>query len=219
MPSLFDIIGPVMVGPSSSHTAGAARLGHLAMEILGAIPCRADITLSGSFADTGQGHGTDRALLAGLLGLRPDDERLPLAYDLAREAGLSHQFHSAQLGDHPNTARLQLSAGERTCDVTGVSLGGGRVSIRRVDGINTDFSGESPTLVVHNDDRPGLVATVSGLLAGQGVNIATLQVHRTSRGGSAVMVIECDGALPKELLASLGSTSGVRTAMYIKGEQ
>ena len=153
---LFDILGPVMVGPSSSHTAGAVRIGLTARKLLGDRPVHADISLHGSFALTGHGHGTDCALIAGLLGMQPDDLRIPGSFAVAAEQGLTFSFRNVQLRNaHPNTARLQLTGAKgRTLDIVAESIGGGRIRIRSIDGIETNFSGEHNTLIVHNHARP-----------------------------------------------------------------
>ena len=167
MINIFDMMGPVMVGPSSSHTAGAARIGNMGRTLLGEEVARADIGLHGSFAETGFGHGTDRALLAGLLGMKPDDIRIPDSFALAVEQGLAFTFDKTELKEaHPNTAILQLStAGGRELEVQASSLGGGRIMVNKLDGINVNFNGDSPTLIVHNLDQPGHVAEVTSMLS------------------------------------------------------
>lgn len=192
--NLFDILGPVMVGPSSSHTAGAVRMGQLSRSLLGQEPVQADILLHGSFASTGKGHGTPQAIVAGLLGLFPDDPRVPDSFALARDRGLHFTFGTCSLREvHPNSALLRLTGDQgRKIEVGASSLGGGRVKIFRLDGLDTAFSGELPTLVVHNTDQPGCVSQVTAALARRGINVATLQLTRGGRGGSALMVIECD---------------------------
>ena len=192
--NLFDILGPVMVGPSSSHTAGAVRIGRMARALLGQEPVRAKLLLHGSFLSTGEGHGTHQALIAGLLGLAPDDSRVPDSFALAEERGLDFTFGACTLRDvHPNSVLITLE-GDRGghLEVGASSPGGGRIRVFRVDGLDTSFTGELPTLVVHNSDTPGCVSQVTGALAAQGLNVATLQLNRGGRGGSAVMVIECD---------------------------
>jgi len=170
MVSLLDIIGPVMVGPSSSHTAGACRIGLFARSLAGGTPERALVELHGSFARTGVGHGTDRAIAGGLLGYLPDDERLRDSLERAAAEGLELTFENARLrGEHhPNTARLTVTRGERTVRLTGSSLGAGRVRIVDIDGYPVDVSGALPTLVFVATDQPGIVATVSSALAGAG---------------------------------------------------
>lgn len=208
---LFDILGPVMVGPSSSHTAGAVRIGLTARKLLGDQPVHADISLHGSFALTGHGHGTDCALIAGLLGMQPDDLRIPGSFAIAAEQGLTFAFQNVQLRNaHPNTARLQLTdAKGRTLDIVAESVGGGRIRIRSIDGIETNFSGEHNTLIVHNQDTPGHVAAVTTCLSQHGVNIATMQLYRSTAGGYAVMVLECDEPIPDEIAGQLGSQPGI----------
>lgn len=199
------MIGPVMIGPSSSHTAGACRIGLLARALLGAAPEQAEIGLHASFAKTGRGHGTHLALIAGLLGYAPDDQRLPRAFEEAQAAGLTYEFRDVDLGDvHPNTARLELSGGGQTISVVGSSTGGGVVEVSLVDGFKTSFSGASPTLLTRYTDAIGVIARVSALIAADGVNIATLHCTRQRRGGKAMLSIELDAPLSEEALAMLG---------------
>ncbi len=210
--SLFEIIGPVMVGPSSSHTAGACRLGRLARAILGGTPRAARLTLHGSFATTGRGHGTDRALMGGLLGYAPDDVRLKDALELAEEEGLAaFTIDEADLGDvHPNTARLELTDAQgREWVVQGSSLGGGDVEVTLVDDFPVQLTGELPALVVVHHDQPGVVAAVTARLAADVINIAGMQVSRERRGARALMVIETDQPVPDEVAASLAALEGV----------
>ena len=219
--NIFDILGPVMVGPSSSHTAGAVRIGLIARRLLGGQPATAKITLSGSFAATGTGHGTDRALVAGLLGMKSDDIRIPDSFALAVEQGLAFTFDKIELKEaHPNTAILQLStAGGRELEVQASSLGGGRIMVNKLDGINVNFNGDSPTLIVHNLDQPGHVAEVTSMLSHKSVNIATMQLYRNHRGGYAVMVIETDQDIPAEALRWLSRLEGVIKVTYLNAEQ
>ena len=219
--NIFDILGPVMVGPSSSHTAGAVRIGLIARRLLGGQPATAKITLSGSFAATGTGHGTDRALVAGLLGMKPDDIRIPDSFALAVEQGLAFTFDKTELKEaHPNTAILQLStAGGRELEVQASSLGGGRIMVNKLDGINVNFNGDSPTLIVHNLDQPGHVAEVTSMLSHKSVNIATMQLYRNHRGGYAVMVIETDQDIPAEALRWLSRLEGVIKVTNLNAEQ
>ena len=215
--TVFDIMGPVMVGPSSSHTAGAVRIGRLTRALLGAAPVRAEIRLHGSFSATGRGHGTDRALTAGLLGMEADDPRLPQSLSLAREAGLYVTFEPVTLPHaHPNTAVLTVTAADgRTLTVTAASLGGSRVKVTGVDDLEVSFSGDLPTLLLRNRDRPGIVAEVAQLLSAAGVNIATLHLHREGRGGLAAMVVESDQPLPGGLLKALAETDGIESVRYL----
>src|SRR5215210_265680 len=160
MVSLLDIIGPVMVGPSSSHTAGACRLGLLARGLVGGTPERATIELHGSFARTGEGHGTDKAIVAGLLGFRPDDARIREALDIAEREGLAFRFEKTTIAEdaHPNTVRLTLERGTRTAVVTGSSLGAGRVHLTEIDGYPVEVTGSLWTVVLVAEDRPGSIA-------------------------------------------------------------
>ena len=208
---LFDVLGPVMTGPSSSHTAGAVRIGLTARRLLGSRPINAEIQLLGSFAATGRGHGTDRALVAGLLGMQPDDPRIPQSFELARQAGLQFSMGSVTLrGAHPNTAVLHLTGEDgRSLEVVGASIGGGRISICQIDGITTNFGADYNTLIVHNLDTPGHVAAVTGCLSDHAINIATMQLYRSTAGGYAVMVLECDQPIPDEVIAELRQKPGI----------
>ena len=215
--NLFDILGPVMVGPSSSHTAGAVRMGLVARQLLGEAPAEAEIILHGSFADTGEGHGTDKALVAGLLGLTPDDERIPVSFTLAEEAGLRFTILRRELrGAHPNTALLTLKGpGGSETAVQCASIGGGRIRVEKLGGVDVSFSAEQNTLIIHNNDVPGIVAEVSSRLAGQGINIATLQLFRDKRGGRAVMVLEIDQPLSREAAELIAAHPNVLRVNYL----
>jgi L-serine dehydratase len=194
MVSLLDIIGPVMVGPSSSHTAGACRIGLLVRGLVGGTPERARIELHGSFARTGEGHGTDKALAGGLLGFRPDDERLRDALDIMEREGLDFRFEKTTLADdaHPNTVRLTVERAGQTATVIGSSLGAGRIRLTEIDGYPVELTGNLPTIVLVAADQPGSVARIAGILAEKSVNLATMRLTRKERGGDAFMVIECD---------------------------
>lgn len=215
--NVFDMIGPVMVGPSSSHTAGAVRIGLIARKLLGEEVKSADINLYGSFLDTGKGHGTPKAIVAGLLGMQPDDIRIPQSMELAKKAGIRIKFGEAMLKDaHPNTAQICLTGvSGRQLEVVGESLGGSRINIAQIDGISTNFSGDYPTLVVHNQDQPGHVAEVTSMLSHKTVNIAAMHLYRANRGGEAVMVVECDQEIPKEGLKWLSKVEGVVKVTYL----
>lgn len=203
--SIFDILGPVMIGPSSSHTAGAARIARLAAAIAGEFYA-AHCLLHGSFAATGQGHGTQVAITAGLIGIREDDERLRDAFRLARDMGKPITFEAADLGDvHENTVRIYFDTPDGQHVVTGSSVGGGSVRITEFDGFPISLNGENPSLVLTHKDRRGVIAEVSGALARFGVNIGVMEVSRQSRGELASMTIECDGAIPGE------AEEGIRT--------
>ena len=214
MVSLLDIIGPVMVGPSSSHTAGACRLGLLARGLVGGTPERARIDLHGSFARTGEGHGTDKALAGGLLGFRPDDERLRDALGIAEREGLDFRFEKTTIaGDaHPNTVRLTVERGERRAVMVGSSLGAGRVRVTEIDGYPVDVSGNLWAIVLVAEDRPGSVAAICAILAAAGANLATVRVTRKERGGDAFMVLELDDAPDDATVASIAGLPWVRWA-------
>ena len=216
--NLIDIIGPVMIGPSSSHTAGAVRLGLLAASILGGKPVKAEINLHGSFAETYQGHGTDMALLAGLMGWMPDDERIPQAEKYAEESGLVHSFHKIDLGNmaHPNTVLFKLtSAGGSYCEIVGSSVGGGQVKVTEIDGFPVELTGRLPAILTVHIDTRGVIALVTSTLANAGVNIATMRLFRSDKGGMASMVIECDEAVPQEILNLIGALQQIESVRFI----
>jgi L-serine dehydratase len=194
MVSLLDIIGPVMVGPSSSHTAGACRLGLLARGLAGGTPHHARIELHGSFARTGEGHGTDKAIVGGLLGFRPDDERIRTALEIMEREGLDYAFEKTTIEDetHPNTARITVQRGDRTAVMVGSSLGAGRVLVTEIDGFPVEVTGSYHSIVLVAEDVKGSVARIAAILSDHGLNIATLRLTRKQRGGDAFMVIELD---------------------------
>ena len=220
--NLFDILGPVMVGPSSSHTAGAVRIGRIARRLLGEdTPERAEIGLSGSFAATGHGHGTDRAIVAGLLGMQPSDERIAVSFDIAQREGMDYSFSRATLpGEHPNTARIALTGRSgKTLTIVASSLGGGRIMVVEMNGLRANFSGDLPTLIVQNRDQPGHVSEVTSMLAHKGVNIATMQLYRDYPGGNAVMIIETDKAVPPEGIDWLERSEGITRVTFVDAEK
>jgi L-serine dehydratase len=196
--SIFDILGPVMIGPSSSHTAGAARIARLAASLAGGFSA-ARCQLHGSFAATGKGHGTDVAITAGLLGIHESDERLRDAFRLAKEAGKQIAFETADLGDvHENTVRIFFDTPDGMHTVTGSSVGGGSIVLSEFDGFTISLNGEYPALVITHYDKRGVIAEVSGILAKFGVNIGVMEVSRQQRGELASMTIQCDGAVPQD---------------------
>mgnify|MGYP000000522305 FL=1 len=214
---IFDIIGPVMVGPSSSHTAGAVRIGYISGRLLGEPVKKAVINLYGSFLATGKGHGTQKAIVAGLLGMKTDDIRIPDSFEIAKAEGMEFEFGEAVLKDaHPNTVQLFLTGiSGKKLEIVGESIGGARINIAQIDGIETNFSGDYPTLVVHNLDQPGHVSEVTSMLAHKGVNIATMQLYRSVRGGEAVMVVECDQQIPQDGIEWLSHVEGVNKVTYL----
>ena len=217
MVSLLDIIGPVMVGPSSSHTAGACRLGLLARCLVGGTPERARVELHGSFARTGEGHGTDKAIVGGLMGFRPDDERLRTALEIAVGERLDYRFDKTTLADdaHPNTVRITAERGGRQAVMTGASLGAGRVLVSEIDGYPVEVSGGYHTIVLVAEDVKGSVARIATALADDGLNIATLRLTRKRRGGDSFMVIELDEAPGEDVRDHIRALPWVRWAFRL----
>lgn len=215
---LFDLIGPVMIGPSSSHTAGAARIGLTAHMLLGEDVREAEIGLHGSFAKTYHGHGTDRALVGGLMGMSVDDPRLRDSLALAQEAGLIIRFSTLSIrGAHPNTVRLNLTGKSgKVLSMEAASVGGGSIEIHRLNGIHVEFSGQENTLIIRNHDAPGLIANVTGCLAQQRLNIATMQVFRKAAGDEALMVLELDGVPSDIMMMYLRALDGISGVTFLK---
>ncbi len=221
MLDIFDILGPVMVGPSSSHTAGAVRIGSMARTLLGSQPVKADIGLHGSFAETGQGHGTDKALVAGLLGMRPDNLDIPRSFEIAKEQGLEFTFQTVQLRNaHPNTAILTVedAAGKRLT-VQAVSLGGGRIRVDKLNGVEVNFTGAYNTLVVRHQDVAGELSRITNELAVGGVNIANMSLCRNRRGGDVLTVIETDEKLRPDVVERIGKLYCVHDITYYEKEE
>lgn len=214
--NLFDIAGPVMVGPSSSHTAGAVKIGYVSRKLMAEPIVRAEILLYGSFLATGKGHGTRFAIVAGLLGMKPDDLRIPESFTVAKEQGMELVFGEADLAEgHPNSVLLRLSGvSGRNLEIVGQSTGGSVINIASIDGLSANFSGDRPTLIVHNLDQPGHVAEVTSMLSHKSVNIAAMQLYRANRGGDAVMVIECDQEIPPDSVKWLERLEGVDKVTY-----
>lgn len=204
--SAFDVIGPNMIGPSSSHTAGAAAIALLARKILSGEPMRVDFTLYGSFANTYKGHGTDRALLGGMMGFSTDDRRIPRSFELADELGIGYSFtpNTKESDLHPNTVDIAAETADgRKITVRGESIGGGKVRISRINGIAVDLSGEYDTLLVSHRDSKGVLAHITRKLSEENVNIAFLKLFRDAKGSSAYSIVECDGELPDGLAEKL----------------
>lgn len=220
MLDIFDILGPVMVGPSSSHTAGAVRIGNMARTLLGGRPVRARIGLYGSFAGTGKGHGTDRALVAGLLGMKPDDLRIPHSFELAAEQGLEFSFYTARLREaHPNTAVLDLEDGEgNRLQMQAASVGGGRIRVDRLNEVDVEFTGAYNTLIISSIDISGKLAEVARELSKGKVNIANMSLWRSSRGGAVLMVIETDHNVPPVVRRLIEEMPGVVRLTYYEKE-
>ena len=220
MINIFDMMGPVMVGPSSSHTAGAARIGNMGRTLLGEEVARADIGLYGSFAETGFGHGTDRALLAGLLGMKPDDLRIPNAYEEANRAGMAYSFRTVELRDaHPNTTLLELTGKSgKKLTLQASSIGGGAIVVNKIDGIDVNFTGDFNTLIVRNQDESGSVAAITSILSQVHINVANMSVNRHRRGGDALMVIETDQHIKPRQVEFLSELPGILSVTYYDKE-
>ena len=220
MINIFDMMGPVMVGPSSSHTAGAARIGNMGRTLLGEEVACADIGLYGSFAETGFGHGTDRALLAGLLGMKPDDLRIPNAYEEANRAGMAYSFRTVELRDaHPNTALLELTGKSgKQLTLQASSIGGGAIVVNKIDGIDVNFTGDFNTLIVRNQDESGSVAAITSILSQVHINVANMSVNRHRRGGDALMVIETDQHIKPRQVEFLSELPGILSVTYYDKE-
>lgn len=213
----FDIIGPVMVGPSSSHTAGAAKIGNISRKLLGSPVQNADIFFHGSFLATGKGHGTDKALIAGLLGFAVDDPRIADSFRHAEEAGMQYRMSGIDLGEvHPNSVKLLLTGTDgRKIEIIAASVGGGAIRVTEIDGLPANFSGDYPTLVVNNVDQPGHVTEITSMLSHKSINIATMQLYRSGKGGNAVIVLECDQEVPDTAIRWLAHLEGILKVTYL----
>ena len=206
MLNIFDILGPVMIGPSSSHTAGAARMGNMARTLLGSEPVETKIHLHGSFAETGKGHGTDRAIVGGLLGMKPDDSHIPFAFDEAKERGLKYEIELT--GADGKQLVMQAS-----------SIGGGRIVVNKLDGIDVNFTGNFNSLVIRNQDENGAVAAVTSILSQIRVNVANMSLCRHKRGGDALMVIETDQHVKPNQVEFLSELPGIISVTYYDKEE
>ncbi len=217
MSTIFDILGPVMVGPSSSHTAGAVRIGLVSRILLEDEIVFADIQFSGSFAATHKGHGTDCAVVAGLLGMQTDDIRIPESKKMAEEKSVNIIFSNTEIPDaHPNTVVLHLQGKMgKKISIQASSIGGGRIMINKIDGITVNCNAEMPTLIVHNSDEVGHVAAVTSLLFYNKINIAQMQLFRDEPGGYAVMVVESDQLIPSQIISSIENFPGIIKVTYI----
>jgi L-serine dehydratase len=215
--SVFDMIGPIMIGPSSSHTAGVLRIARTALKIFGSVPEEAEIIFYNSFARTYEGHGSDMAIIAGLLDLKTDDKRIKESLTLAREAGLKYKFKSVANAStlHPNTIRLMLKKGMETLDVVGESLGGGLINIAEVNGFKADFSANLHTIIINAEDVKGSIAFIADILAHDDCNIASMSVSRKGKNDLACLVIEMDSGLKPVTLEYLKSLSWVKQIIYI----
>lgn len=214
--SVFDIIGPVMAGPSSSHTAGAARIGKIARSIFGECPERANIYLYESFAKTYKGHGTNVALAGGLLGMDPDDTRLHESLLIAQEEGMKVTFIPlVDKVDHPNTTKIVMHKAERKCTVVGISIGGGNVKITEINGTKVEIDGGVPTILIFHEDCPGMIAKVATILSEMHINIGSMKVDREEKGKKAYMVIELDQDDLETSLDRLRCVENIYEVLYI----
>ena len=217
--SVFDVLGPNMIGPSSSHTAGAARIGFLAQKMIGGSVVKVDFTLYGSFARTYHGHGTDRALLGGIMGFDTDDMRIRDSFDLASEQGIAYSFTPNELETdvHPNTVDIRMeNAAGQVMTIRGESLGGGKCRIARINGVEVDFTGEYSTVIVVQQDKPGVVAHITKVLSDKGVNIAFMRLFRESKGNTAYTIVESDGHFPEGIEEPLKNNPNVHDVMIIE---
>ena len=213
---VFDILGPIMVGPSSSHTAGAARLGKVARAVAGADIEEVTFYLHGSFAKTYKGHGTDRALVAGILGMEPSDLRLRDSLEIARELGLKIDFKEADLGDvHPNTVEFIIRGKEGNYGLIGSSIGGGSIEVTSVNGNAVNFTGAYPTVIVSNRDVPGVLSKVASILYDNDINIAFMKVFRNQKGKNATMVFEVDHEITAEIIGNIKAIEGINKVILI----
>lgn len=215
--SVFDILGPIMIGPSSSHTAGAARLGNVAASIVGGEFDKVIFYLHGSFANTYKGHGTDKALAAGVLGMKPDDERLRNSLAIAAEKGVEIEFEETDLGDcHENTVKIDFfKKNGETHSVTGSSIGGGNIMITDIDGFGVEITGMTPTLIIRQHDKKGVISSISTVLAKNDINIAVMKLKRKKRGDEATTIIEIDGDMSKEVIECLRGLDNIIEVKYI----
>lgn len=217
--SIFDVIGPNMIGPSSSHTAGAVSIALMARKLFSDEVQKVTFTLYGSFAKTYQGHGTDRALLGGILGFATHDERIRDAFELAEKMGVAYEFviDEQTVTNHPNTADIDLvGVTGRKMSIRGESIGGGKMKIVRIDGIDVEFTGEYSTLIVRQIDKPGVVAHITQALSEQNVNIAFMRLFREDRGATAYTVVESDESIPEEVLDRIRKNKNVSDLMLIQ---
>jgi L-serine dehydratase len=214
--SILDVMGPVMVGPSSSHTAGTARLGRVAREILDEDPVEVRFFLHPPLAATYRGHGSDFALVGGSIGLNVDDPRIPEAIRIAEQMGVTVQFSEEDLGDvHPNTVRVEIRGPKREAEIVGSSIGGGVVEVFRINGFQTRFKGDSPTLLLFYRDRPGMISEVTFIIADEAINIASLYCSRKQRGRDAFMQIDVDSPISDSALRRICAIPDVAEAKYL----
>ena len=214
--SILDVMGPVMVGPSSSHTAGTARLGRVAREILDEEPTAVHFYLHPPLAATYRGHGSDFALVGGSIGLNVDDPRIPEAIRIGEQMGLDIHFSEEDLGEvHPNTVRIEIKGPTREAEIVGSSIGGGVIEVFQINGFQTRFKGDSPTLLLFYRDRPGMISEITKIIAEESINIASLYCSRKQRGKDAFMQIDVDSPISDRALQRICATVDVARAQYL----
>ena len=214
--SIFEVMGPIMIGPSSSHTAGAAKLGRMARLLFDEKIEKVVVNLHGSFANTAGGHGTDRAVIGGLMGFLPDDERIRTSFTIAEEEGMDFEFKEVNLRDvHPNTLMLELSSGEKNLSITGSSIGGGKIVITKINQNNVNLTGRMPTLWIMHQDRPGEVGKIPSTLGYHNINIAFMQVYRNKKGDIGSCIIELDQVPDRDVITSLEKMENVLQVRYL----
>jgi L-serine dehydratase len=214
--SILDVMGPVMVGPSSSHTAGTARLGRVAREILDDDPVEVHFYLHPPLAATYRGHGSDFALVGGSIGLNVDDPRIPEAIRIAEQMGVKIEFSEEDQGDvHPNTVRIEIKGKDREAEIIGSSIGGGVIEVFKINGFQTRYKGDSPSLLLFYRDKPGMISEVTRIIAEEEINIASLYCSRKQRGKDAFMEIDVDSPISKEALARINAMPDMAEAKYL----
>ncbi len=216
--NIFDIIGPVMIGPSSSHTAGAVRIGYIARLLLSEEVKRADIVFHGSFAKTYKGHGTDKAVIAGIMGMLPDDERIRKSLEIAKKNNIEINISCEKIdGAHPNTVKMALyGVYGRALNIQGSSVGGGNILITNIDGLEVSITGQQNTLIVVHKDTPGMIAAVTDYMSKKGINIANFKLTRLEKGGTAIMTIEIEGNNISDLNETIEKIDGVIHSTFLK---
>lgn len=215
---IFDVIGPIMVGPSSSHTSGAVKLGLFCNKLIGGIPDSADIYLHGSYADVYKGHGTDLALVAGLLGFAPDSEKVVEAFNEAKKIGMKYKIIPTDLGEkyHPNTAKFVIKKGDLDIEIIGISIGGGKIEIAEINGMSIEgLDGDNPTLLVFQNDRPGVVAHITDVISKNNINIGTLHIFREQKGGKAMTIATLDSELDTSIVSIIENIDNVLKATFL----
>lgn len=214
---VFDILGPIMIGPSSSHTAGAARLAKVASIIAGGKIKKVEFLLHGSFAQTYKGHGTDKALVAGILNMDPWDENLKRSFNIAEEKGIELKFTETDLGDvHPNTVKFIITRDDgHITEVTGSSIGGGNILVFNIDGQNVEFTGERPTILTQHKDLPGVISKISAILYDENINIANMRVYRSAKGKMATMALETDNLISETVMDRIKDIEEIEVVKFI----